>query len=107
MDKTKIVIADHDNRFVEYAVNALKIYPEIEIAGVTNNGLDALQLVKHGKVDALVFEILLPGLDGISLLRSVNELKKPPATLCCTRFYSDIAMEAARVYGASYVLYSL
>ena len=105
MDKIKVLIADHDDRFTEYAQNSLKIYQEIEIVDVVNNGADALQLAKHREIDALIFEILLPGLDGISLLRSVNELKQPPATICCTRFYSDIAMEAARVYGASYVLY--
>ena len=105
MSRIKLLIADHDHRFTEYAVNSLKLYPEIEIASVADNGSDALHQIKHSNIDALIFEILLPGLDGISLLKRVNELKNPPATICCTRFYSDIAMEAARVYGASYVLY--
>ena len=105
MEKIKLLIADHDQRFTEYAVNSLKVYPEIEIKAVTDNGSDALHQLKHTNIDALIFEILLPGIDGISLLKRVNELKNPPATICCTRFYSDIAVEAARVYGASYVLY--
>lgn len=105
MDKIRLLIADSDERFTDYIVSSLKIYNEIEIIAVENNGLDALQRIKHGHVDALVFDLLLPGLDGISLLRSVNELKNPPATLCCTRFYSDIAMEVLRSFGASYLIY--
>lgn len=105
MNKIRVLIADHDVRFTDYIVNALKIYPEIEVHAAVDNGIDALREVKSTKIDALVFDLLLPGLDGITLLRSVNEIKNPPATLCCTRFYSDVALEATRSYGASYVLY--
>lgn len=105
MDKIRLLIADHDTRFTEYAVNALKMYPEIELLGVETNGIDALRQVKQTKPDALLFDLLLPGLDGISLLRNVNAMKTPPVTLCCTRFYSDITMEAVRSFGASYILY--
>jgi len=105
MEKIKLLIADYDIHFTDYAVSALKIYPEIEITAVTSNGLDALQKMKHTKIDVLLFDLLLPGLDGISLLKSINEVKNPPVTICCTRFYSEIAMEAVLSYGASYILY--
>lgn len=105
MDKIRLLIADHDARFTEYVVNALKMFPEIELLGVETDGINALERVKQSKPDTLLFDLLLPGLDGISLLKNVNELSSPPVTLCCTRFYSDVAMEAIRAYGASYILY--
>ena len=44
-------------------------------------------------------------MDGISLLRGISELSDPPAAICCTRFYTDVMLEAARTNGASYMLF--
>ena len=105
MNKIKLIIADPDRQFTDYIANILKLYPEIDLLCIETNGASALQAARQHKPDALLFDLLLPGMDGISLLRSVNEFKNPPATICCTRFYSDVAMEAMRIFGASYILY--
>ena len=105
MDKIKLIIADPDTLFTDYAVSALKVYPEIEILSVVNNGLDALQKIKQFQPDVLLFDLLLPGLDGISLLKNISEMKNPPVTLCCTRFFSDVALEAILSFGVAYTLY--
>ena len=105
MDKTQLTIVDADVQFTEQLCRFFKIYPDIEILAVEHNGQDALQKIKSLHPDAVLFDLVLPGLDGISLLRSINDLPDPPTTICCTRFYSDVALEATRVYGASYLLF--
>lgn len=105
MDKIRLAIADSDAQFTEQLCRFFKIYADIEIVAVEHNGQDALQKIKNLRPDAVMFDLVLPGLDGISLLRAVNDLTDPPATICCTRFYSDVALEATRVYGASYLLF--
>ena len=105
MDKIRLAIADADAQFTEQLCRFFKIYADIEIVAVEHNGQDALQQVKRLRPDVVMFDLVLPGLDGISLLRAINDLSDPPATICCTRFYSDVALEATRVYGASYLLY--
>ena len=105
MDKIRLAIADADAQFTEQLCRFFKIYADIEIVAVEHNGQDALQQVKRLRPDVVMFDLVLPGLDGISLLRAINDLPDPPATICCTRFYSDVALEATRIYGASYLLY--
>ena len=105
MDKVRILIADSDAQFTQRVTAHLQSFPDIELIGVEATGQDALRRLRSARVDLLLFDLILPGLDGISLLRCANELRNPPATLCCTRFYSDVAMEAARNYGASYVIF--
>lgn len=105
MDKIRLTIVDADAQFTEQLCRFFKIYADIEIVAVEHNGQDALQEIKRLRPDAVMFDLVLPGLDGISLLRAINDLPDPPATICCTRFYSDVALEATRIYGASYLLY--
>jgi len=69
------------------------------------NGQDALRRIRNLQPHAVLFDLILPGLDGISLLRSVCGIKNSPAMICCTRFYSDVALEAMRSYGAAYLLF--
>ena len=105
MDKTRIAVVDADVQFTDHLCRFFRIYPDIEIIAVEHSGQSALQKIKSLNPDAVLFDLVLPGLDGISLLRAINDLPDPPATICCTRFYSDVALEATRVYGASYLLY--
>lgn len=55
--------------------------------------------------DVLLTDIALPELDGIMLLRQTRRLRRPPAVIICTRFYSNAGVECASRYGASFYLY--
>ena len=86
MEKLKLLIADMDAAFTDQLAHFLRRYPELEIVAIDNDGRDALSHIRSSQPDAVLFDLLLPGIDGISLLRSVHELEKPPATICCTRW---------------------
>ena len=105
MEKTRLLIADCDVNFTEPASQFLANFPDIEILGCELNGQDALRKIRASHPDAVLFDLALPGLDGVSLLRSVNGMRTAPAMICCTRFYSDVTLEAMRTYGASYLLF--
>lgn len=105
MDKIKLMIVDQDSRFAELVHHFLQNFPDIEITSIESNGQDAIKRIRTQHPDAVLFDLVLPGMDGISLLRKVNELTNPPAMICCTRFYSDVALEALRTFGAAYVMF--
>jgi len=92
MDKIKVIIADSDTRFVEMVCKYMKNFADIEIVACEVNGQDALRRIRNLQPHAVLFDLILPGLDGISLLRSVCGIKNSPAMICCTRFYSDVAL---------------
>lgn len=99
------MIADTDIRFMESVCSYLKSNSEIDVIGTETNGRQALHRIMAEHPDAVLFDFVLPGIDGLSLLRTINETRNPPVTICCSRFYSDVAVEAARAFGASYMLY--
>ena len=101
----KILIADSDEQFSERAGHYLSNFPDMEMMGWVRSGREALRRIRDDPPDALLFDLILPELDGISLMRSVMGLPSPPAMICCTRFYSDVAQEAARTYGACHLLF--
>ena len=104
-EKIKLIIADADDSFSELAGHYLSNLPDMEILGRERSGRAALHRIRSELPDAVLFDLILPELDGISLLRAVMDMPSPPAMICCTRFSSDVALEAARTYGACYLLY--
>lgn len=105
MEKIRLLIVDQDAHFTDLAERFLQNYSNIELIGIEHNGQDGFRCVRTLHPDAVLFDLVLPGMDGIALLRSVNELSNPPAMICCTRFYSEVALEAMRTYGAAYVMF--
>lgn len=105
MERLTLLIADMDAAFTDQLTHFLHRYPELEIVAIDHDGRDALSHIRSSQPDAVLFDLLLPGIDGISLLRSIHEMPSPPATICCTRFYTDVMLEAARTNGASYMLF--
>ena len=105
MDSLKVLIADSDDQFSERVGHYLSNFPDMDILGRVHSGRDALRRIRADLPDAVLFDLVLPELDGIMLMRSVMALPSPPAMICCTRFYSDVAQEAARIYGACHLLF--
>lgn len=105
MDKIKLIIVDSDSDFTRRSAQLLQESEDIEIVACEADGFSGLKSVKRLRPDAVLFDLVLPGLDGISLLREIEAMKLPPMTICCTQFYSNVALEAARNNGASYFLF--
>lgn len=105
MNKIRMLIADSDACFTGHVAHFLSSFEDIELISVETSGTSALSTIRSVRPDAVLFDIVLPGLDGISLMRGIRELKEPPATIACTRFYSNVAIDALRELGVSYLLF--
>lgn len=105
MEKIRLLIADYDEEFTNSMKNFLQNVSEIELIGVEHDGEIAFQRIRTLHPDVVVYDLTLPSLDGIALLQKVNELNNPPAMICCTNFYSNVAVEATRILGSAYLMY--
>lgn len=105
MEKIRMAIIDADATFVQRIEGALQRHGDIEIIGTAADGASGLELVRKKQPDAVLFDLILPGLDGISVLKELCLLKKPPMAICCTQFYSSVSLEICRNLGAAYFLY--
>ena len=101
----RLMIADADSLFTAALRRALQSYPELDLVGIAADGVSALKLAKKTRPDLLLAELLLPKMDGLSLLKEVRNLQNPPMVICISNFYSLSCIEAMRRYGASYYLF--
>jgi two-component system response regulator (stage 0 sporulation protein A) len=67
-------------------------------------GNKALDLLSSSRPDILVLDLMLPGLDGISILQAADELGLHPMVLATSRFISPYVMDAMDRYGVGYLM---
>lgn len=101
MEVRRLLIADGTEEFALALAAALRDVYELRIC---RTGTEALELVRTYCPDMMVLDLMLPGLDGISLLKSepVQELR--PIVLAVSRFASDYMIEAMEQLGVGYLM---
>lgn len=67
------------------------------------DGETALAMLRTEKPDILLLDLMLPGLDGISLLQNAGK-HIPPVVLATTRFINGYVQQAARDLGIGYLM---
>ena len=68
------------------------------------DGTEALDLLRSYVPDILVLDLMMPGLDGISLLQQAAEAELTPMVLATTRFLNNYVTEALDKLGVGYVM---
>lgn len=71
----KVVVADDEERVCRLIV-ALGKWEELglKVAGTASNGIQALELIQKEKIDMLITDIRMPGLNGLELIEKVREV---------------------------------
>lgn len=74
------------------------------LVDVTDNGDDAYELAQQGSYDAIVLDIMLPGRDGLSILRQLRAQKNPvPVILLTARTGLNERLEGLNLGADDYV----
>lgn len=105
MELRRLAIVDMDERSVDNAVRYFSSCSDIEVVIRETDAQAALEKMKCTRVDVLLLDPVLRGIDGITLMREVTRMKDPPVIICCTHFYSQVMMESARRNGAAYIMF--
>lgn len=70
--KAKILIVD-DNRIIREVLRGLIRHDDqLQVVGVAANGESALEMIAQLKPDLVCCDVLMPGLDGIAVLRAIH-----------------------------------
>lgn len=101
MVKRKLLIADNSEDFLMVLTEALRADYQIRSA---LDGKEALELLHSFHPDILVMELMLPGLDGISLLHSASAAGIRPMVMVVTCLSTAYAMEAVTRLDVDYVV---
>ena len=100
----KILLVDANETFTAQLSSVLGQNPAFDVVGAANDGECAVELLHREQPDVLIMDLLLPKLDGISVLKEASSLPKPPLGLVLTGFLTDYAAQAAEKLGVRYFI---
>ena len=103
-DRIKVLVADDDELFVGSLRELIDRQPELEVVGEAHNGLEAIDLTDNLDPDAVVIDLHMPLLDGVT---AVARLRHDHPNLCLIVLTGDADAqlhEAASEAGADAVL---
>lgn len=102
----KVAIADDNSDFCEILKDFLEGMDDMQVIGVANNGLKAVEMVKEKSPDVLILDVIMPHLDGIGVLEKLNEeeLNKKPTVIMLSAVGQEKITSRAIENGAEYYM---
>lgn len=98
------VLVDDERLAREELEFLLRDFVEIEVAGVAENGVQALEVIEKIDPDLVFLDVQMPGLDGLGLIRKLQEkIVRLPYFVLATA-YDQYAVEAFRLEAMDYLL---
>lgn len=101
MGKLQLLIADDADDFRLELESVLQNTYRVHCC---RNGKDALEFVHQYQPDIVVLDLMLPNLDGISLLSCIAKYETRPKVLATTRYVTDYIIQTAQELNVDYVM---
>lgn len=108
MESIKIFIADDDEKRAQEVKEVLVKEKDFEIVGIANEGNKAVEMIMENKVDIVLLELVLPGLDGLGVIEKINSKSANagacPAFMIISSSNRQNLVDCAFEVGASYFM---
>lgn len=106
LEKISILIADNNCELASSLANHFNSQEDTEVAAITYDGVEANSLVDSLSPDVVVLDLVLPKLDGLSLLKKISERPKDkrPIMIVYSVSGAACAIEASLRSGADYYI---
>ena len=100
-----IVLVD-DHHIVRQGLRALlETESDFKVVGEAANGFEALDLAAREKPDVLIVDVMMPGMNGLEVVRQVTRRKLPTRVIMLSMYSSEAyVLDALRDGAAAYVL---
>jgi DNA-binding NarL/FixJ family response regulator len=86
----RVLLVDDDRDFLDSLRPLIEHQPVLTVAGIAGNGLDAIELADELDPDAVVIDLHMPIVDGVT---AVARLRKDHPNLCLIALTGDPAPE--------------
>ena len=107
MQKTiRVMVADCSADFRTQLIEAIEAEPRLEYVGMATDGNEAVKLAAQTEPDIVIMDIVMPPLDGLYAIRSIQELglRHMPSFYVLSKFMSEETLSYAMSLGISYFL---
>lgn len=75
MNSLKVVIADDNEKIVDVIKEVINDEPDMEVVGTAANGEETINIIKNTSPDVVLLDIIMPQLDGISVMQRIRDDK--------------------------------
>ena len=94
----RLILADDHPPILQGLTLLLRQEPDFEVLAGCRNGEETLQAVRQFQPDVLILDILMPGKDGLAVLRELRQLEIPTRVILLTAAIDeDNLLEAMRL----------
>lgn len=107
MERLNVAIADDNDRILELLGELVSSDKDLTLVGKANNGEEMYQIIKNKEPDVVLLDLIMPKMDGLSVMERVNEdktIKKSPNFIIITAVGQERITEDAFKKGASYYI---
>jgi len=107
MAHLNVAIADDNERILEILGELVNNDKDLTLVGKANNGEEMYQIIKNKEPDVVLLDIIMPKMDGLSVMDEVaknKNLKKTPQFIVITAVGQEKITEDAFRKGASYYI---
>jgi two-component system response regulator LytT len=98
------LIVEDEQLACDELVYLLKEFPDFEVIGTAKHGFQALKLIEDLEPDVVFLDVQMPGMDGMSVIRTLKEKGGPLPHFIMATAYDQYAVEAFRLEALDYLL---
>lgn len=101
----KAVIADDEPALTRHlSARLAALWPQLEIAGVAANGVEARDMIEYLRPDVAFLDIRMPGLSGLDVVRVLSSQARRGCRVVFVTAYDEFAVQAFEREAVDYLL---
>lgn len=105
VEKESVYICEDHPLYSEALASLIKNSDRFELAGVSNNGIDAITEIGRTDPDIVLLDLNIPGLDGFEILERLNQSSVKRKIVVLTSYNDkDLIAKAKRLGASGYVI---
>ncbi len=102
--KLKVLLVDPGEDFRRMLADVIASEGDMEVVGSAGDGMEALALAQSLWPDVVLMDLVLPSLDGLTLIEKLQSAERAPAILVASGFYNDRVVSDCARLGVHYFL---
>ncbi len=99
----KTLLVDDNQTFIAAVRQFLDSLPGLEIVGQASDGKTALAHARGQKIDLVILDIAMPGMNGLELARAIRQTPEAPQLVFLSMHDNQEYRSAAQEMGAGFV----
>ncbi|MFG1927857.1 response regulator [Cryptosporangium sp. NPDC048952] len=97
----RVVVVDDEPMVCTHLTTILGSAEDLDVVDQAHDGAAAVEAVIRHRPDVVLMDLRMPGVDGLTAIERINELRKPPVVVVLTTFDADHYVTRALRAGAA------